>query len=140
MAINSWRIPKILESRRCKCTWQYFVFSAHEIQTGLRTDSLKCVQTSISRYLSDSECWLIDAIVSTIEIYENRTVTPISVSNNSVQSMVTNNHSVQQTDIDLVPVMPNSRMPLFPYSNIQVNLTINCYGTNDNNLIYFSYG
>jgi hypothetical protein len=32
----------------------------------------------------------IHAIVSTIENYENRTVTPISVSNNSVQSTVTN--------------------------------------------------
>ena len=36
----------------------------------------------------------IHAIVSTIEKYENRAVTPISVSNNSVQSTVTNNNSV----------------------------------------------
>ena len=69
-----------------------FFFSSHEIQTGLRTDSLKCIQASISRHLSDGECWLIDAIVSTIETYENRTVTPISISNNSVQSTVTNNN------------------------------------------------
>ena len=33
-----------------------FFFSAHEIKTGLRTDSLKCIQASISRYLSDGEC------------------------------------------------------------------------------------
>jgi hypothetical protein len=33
-----------------------FVFSAHEIQIGLPTDSLKCIQASISRYLSDGEC------------------------------------------------------------------------------------
>ena len=108
-------------------------FSAHEIQTGLRTDSLKCIQASISRYLSDGECWLIDAIVSTIETYENRTVTPISVSDNSVQSTVTNNNSVQQTVIDLVPIMPNTRIALFPYSYIQGNLTINFHGTNDKN-------
>ena len=37
----------------------------------------------------------IHAIVSTIEKYENRAVTPISVSNNSVQSMITHNNSVQ---------------------------------------------
>ena len=33
-----------------------FLFNVHEIQTGLRTDSLKCIQASISRYLSDGEC------------------------------------------------------------------------------------
>ena len=65
----------------------------------------------------------IHVIVSTIENYENRTVTPISVNTNSVQSMVTNNNSVQQTVIALVPIMPNSRIALFPYSNIQGNLT-----------------
>jgi hypothetical protein len=69
--------------------------------------------------------------VSTIETNENRTVTPISVSDNSVQSTVTNNNSVQQTVIDLVPIMPNYRIALFPYSNIQGYLTINVYATDD---------
>jgi hypothetical protein len=48
----------------------------------------------------------IDAIVPTIETYENRTVTPISISNNSVQSTVTNNNYIQPTVIDLIPIMP----------------------------------
>ena len=72
----------------------------------------------------------IYAIASTIENYENRTVTPIFVSNNSVQSTVTNNNSIKQTVIDLAP---NSRITLFPYSNIQGNVTIIFYGTNDKN-------
>ena len=55
------------------------------------------------------------------------------VNSNSVQSTVTNNKSVQQTVIDLVPIIPNPRITLIPYSNIQENLTINCYGTNDKN-------
>jgi hypothetical protein len=33
-----------------------FFFSTHKIKTGLRTDSLKCIQASISRYISDGEC------------------------------------------------------------------------------------
>jgi hypothetical protein len=70
--------------------------------------------------------------VSTIEIY-NRTVTPISVSDNSVQSTVTNNNSAQQTVIYLDPIMPSSRIALFSYSNIQGNLTIFFYGTNEKN-------
>ena len=115
--------PKILESRRWTCTLNIF-FSMHEIQTGLQTDSVKCIQASISRYLGDGECWLIDDIVSTIETYENRTATPISVSDNSVQSTINNNNAVQQTVIDLVPIMSNSRIALFPYSNIQGNLTM----------------
>ena len=45
----------------------------------------------------------IHAIATTIENYENRTATPIFVSNNSVQSTVTNNNSIQQTVIDLTP-------------------------------------
>ena len=53
-----------------------------------------------------------------------------SVNSNSVQSTITNNKSIQQTVIDLVP---NPRITLFPYSNIQENLTINLYGTNDKN-------
>jgi hypothetical protein len=36
---------------------KHLFFSAHEIQTGLRTNSLKCIHASISRYLSDGECW-----------------------------------------------------------------------------------
>ena len=101
--------------------------------TGLRTDSLKCIQASVSGYLSDGECWLIDAIVSTIETYENRTVTPIAASDNSVQSTVINNNSVQQTVIDLIQIMPNSRKAILSYSNSQGNLTIYMYGTNAKN-------
>ena len=61
----------------------------------------------------------IHTIVSTIENYENRTVTSISV----------NSNSVQQNVINLVPIMFNSRIALFPYSNIQGNVTINFCGT-----------
>ena len=68
----------------------------------------------------------IHATVSTIENYENRTVTPICVSNNSVKPTVTNTNSVQQTVIDLAPMMPNSGITLFPYSNIQGNETKIC--------------
>ena len=67
----------------------------------------------------------IYAIVSTIENYENRTVNPIFVSNNSVQSTVTNNNAIKQTVIDLAPILPNSRITLFSYSNIQGNVTKN---------------
>ena len=56
-----------------------------------------------------------------------------SVNSNSVQSTVTNNKSIQQIVIDWVSMMPNPRITLFPYSNIQQNLTINFYGTNDKN-------
>ena len=66
----------------------------------------------------------IYTIASTIENYENRTVTPIFVCNNSVQSTVTNNNSIKQTVIDLAPILHNSRITLFPYSNIQGNVTI----------------
>jgi hypothetical protein len=44
----------------------------------------------------------IHAIVLTIENYENRTVTAISVKSNSVLSTVINNKSVQRTAISLV--------------------------------------
>jgi hypothetical protein len=47
-----------------------------------------------------------------------------SVNSNPAQSTVTNNKSIQQTVIDLVPMMTNPRITLFPYSNIQENLTI----------------
>jgi hypothetical protein len=33
----------------------------------------------------------------------------------------------------LAPILPNSRITLFPYSNIQGNVTIIFYGTNDKN-------
>ena len=56
-----------------------------------------------------------------------------SVNNISVQSTVTNNKSIQQTVIHLVPIMHNPRVTLFPYSNIQENLTINVYGSNEKN-------
>ena len=75
----------------------------------------------------------IYTIVSTIENYENRTVNPIFVSNNSVQSTVTNNNAIKQIVIDLAPILPNSRRTLFPCSNIQGNVTIIFYGTNDKN-------
>jgi hypothetical protein len=75
----------------------------------------------------------IHAIVSTIENYENRTLTPISVSINFVQSTVSNNNSVRQTVTDLALIMSNSRITLIPYSNIQINVTIHFYGTNDKN-------
>jgi len=75
----------------------------------------------------------IHAIVSTIENYENRTVTPISVRNNSVQSTVTNTNSNKQTVIVLAPILPNSKITQFPYSNIQGNVTIIFYDTNDKN-------
>ena len=38
-----------------------------------------------------------------------------SINSSSVQSTVTNNKSIQQTVIDLVPMMPNPRITLFPY-------------------------
>ena len=56
----------------------------------------------------------IYAIMSTIENYENRTVTAIFVSNNSVQSTVTNDNSIKQTVIDLAPNLPNFRITLLP--------------------------
>ena len=64
----------------------------------------------------------------------------LSVNSNSVRSTVTNNtKSIQQTVIDLVPIKPNPRITLFPYSNIQENLTIKCYSTNDKNWNYDLY-
>jgi len=69
----------------------------------------------------------IHVIVSTIENYENRTVTPIFISNNSVQSTVTKDNAIKQTVIDLAPILPNSRITLFSYSNIQGNVTKNFY-------------
>ena len=75
----------------------------------------------------------IYAIVSTIENYENKTVTLIFISNNSVQSTVTNNNSNKQTVIVLAPILPNSKITQFPYSNIQGNVTIIFYDTNDKN-------
>ena len=56
-----------------------------------------------------------------------------SDNSNSVQSTVTNNKSIQQTVIYLVPIMHNPRITLFPYSNIQENLTINVHGSNEKN-------
>jgi hypothetical protein len=90
-------------------------------------DSLKSIKTSISIYHSDGNVD-IHAIVLTIENYENRTVTAISVKSNSVLSTVINNNSVQRTAISLVPIMPNPRitLDLFPYSNIQEYVTIMC--------------
>ena len=57
----------------------------------------------------------------------------LSVNSNSVQSTIANNKYIQQTVIDLVPMMPNPRITLFPYSNIQENFTIIFYVTNDKN-------
>ena len=87
------------------------------------------LQASISRYLSD-----IYAIASTIENYENKTVTQIFISNNSVQSTVTSNNSNKQTVIVLASILPNSKITEFPYSNIQGNVTIIFYkNINDKN-------
>ena len=87
-------IQSILESKICTCTWKDF-FSAHmKFKQDYEPDSLKCIQASISRYLSDGECWYL----------RHR----IFISNNSVQSKVTNNNSIKQTVIDLAPILPNS--------------------------------
>ena len=51
----------------------------------------------------------------------------------TVQSTVTNNDSIKQTVIDFASILPNSRITLFPYSNIQGNVTIFFHGTNDKN-------
>ena len=51
----------------------------------------------------------------------------------TLQSTVTNKKSVQPTVINLIPIMPNSKITIFPYSNIQGNLTIFFYGTNEKN-------
>ena len=75
----------------------------------------------------------IYAIVSTIENYENKTVTLILISNNSVQSTVTNNNSNKQSVVILAPILPNSKITQFPYSNIQWNVTIIFNDTNDKN-------
>jgi hypothetical protein len=56
-----------------------------------------------------------------------------SDNSNSVQSTETNNKSIQQTVIHLAPIMHNPRITLFPYSNIQENLTINVYCSNEKN-------
>ena len=72
----------------------------------------------------------IYGIVSTMKIEQ---LLQFSFNSNSVQSTVTNNKSIQQIVIDWVHMMPNPRITLFPYSNIQENLAIICYGTNDKN-------
>jgi len=73
----------------------------------------------------------IDGIVSSIQNYENQT--PISICNNFVHSNVMNTTSALPTVIDLPPMMPKSRVTLFPYANIKGNVTINVYGINDKN-------
>ena len=65
----------------------------------------------------------IHAIVSTIEKYHIEQLFQF-LSVITVQSTVTNNNSVQQAVIDLAPILPNSRITLFSYSNIQGNVTI----------------
>ena len=72
----------------------------------------------------------IHAIVSTIEKYHIEQLFQF-LSVITVQSTVTNNNSVQQTVIDLAPILPNSRITLFSYSNIQGNVTIICTCKND---------
>ena len=60
----------------------------------------------------------IYAIVSPIENYENRTVTPDFVSNNSVQSTVNDNNYIKQTVIDLAPILAqlqNNTIPILKY-------------------------
>jgi hypothetical protein len=70
-------------------------------------------------------------IVSIIENYENRTNTPISFRYDSVQSTVTNNNSVQQTVINLAPMMPNSR--IFLMTKYPGNSNNRIFGINDQN-------
>jgi hypothetical protein len=70
-------------------------------------------------------------IVSIIENYENRTNTPISFRYDSVQSTVTNNNSVQQTVINLAPMMPNSR--IFLMTKYPGNSNNRNFGINDQN-------
>ena len=125
--IQGWEnpiIPKILESRRWTCTLHYF-FSA---RTKSKQD-YELIRWNVSKLPSVDILVManvfIHAIVPTIENYENRTFNTISFRYNYVlQSTVTNNNSVQQTVIDLAPMMPNSRITLFLCSNIQGNLTI----------------
>jgi hypothetical protein len=97
------------------------------------TDSMKCIHASISIYLSDGECWYSWHRVDYWETMKIEQLLRSSVNSNHVQSTVTNNKHIQQTVIYLVPMMPNPRITLFPYSNIQENLTINFDGTNDKN-------
>jgi ribonucleotide monophosphatase NagD (HAD superfamily) len=75
----------------------------HEIQTGLQTRFIEMYPSLPSVDVLMMTNVDIHAIATTIENYENRTVTLIFVSNNSVQSTVTNNNSIQQTVIDLAP-------------------------------------
>jgi hypothetical protein len=101
--------PKILESRRWTCTLQD-LFSEH---TKSKQD-YELIQWNVSKLPSVDILLMgnvvIHTIVSIIENYENRTVTPISFRYDSVQSTVTNNNFVQQTVINLAPMMPNSRI------------------------------
>ena len=124
-------IPSILKSRICTCTWEDIFFqrtrNSNRIKNQIPWNVSKLPSVAILVMANVN----IYAIVSTVENYENRTVTPVFISNNSVQSTVTNNNSNKQTVIDLALMLPNSRITLFPYSNIQGNVTIIFHGTND---------
>jgi len=123
--------PKDIGVEELKIHLGRFFFNKHEIQTGLWTDSLKCIQASISRYLSDDECWYSRHRVDYWKLKIEQSLQFLSVI--TLQSTITNKNSVQPTVINLIPIMPNSKITIFPYSNIQGNLTINFYGTNDKN-------
>ena len=69
---------------------RFFISVRTKSKKVYESDSLKCIQASISIYHSD-----IHGILSTIVNYENRTVTAISVKANSVLSTVADNNSVQ---------------------------------------------
>jgi hypothetical protein len=53
--------------------------------------------------------------------------------NKVIHRIYPNNNAIKQIVIDLTPILPNSRRTLFPCSNIQGNVTIIFYGTNDKN-------
>jgi hypothetical protein len=130
IGVRQWEnsvIPKILESRRWTCSWQDFFLRARNPSrcTNMIHWNLSKLPSVYIIVMANVD---IHAIVLTIENYENRTVTAISVKSNSVLSTVINNNSVQRTAISLVPIMPNPRitLDLFPYSNIQEYVTIMC--------------
>ena len=71
-----------------------------------------------------------------VRVYRSEAIWPPRYNWNIVKSGVKHhnpNTPIQQTVIYLVPMMPDPRITLFPYSNTQDNLTIICYATNVKN-------
>ena len=98
----------------------FFISARTNSKKVYESDSESCIQVSISIYILVMVNVDIYGIVSTIEIYENRTaLLQFSVDSNSVQSTVTNNISIQQTVIDLVPMHDaqpqNNTIPILKY-------------------------